>query len=441
MKQKKFKSISRKIMLIMLTTISIFSVVVLLFNMTLLDKSSEAVIYHQLREAAEAKKKHDVLKEVKHEEAEEIWVAHFYMKFDDGRYGIYSDKFTQQKYPDNDIIGSLAARVAKLSPSEAQGSIIIQDKQYYFYREWIEFDEEAMIFFISPPKHALVTKEMIMFLGAAIFIAFITSRLIANSIAKQVKGLDLFAEEIARRNWDAVVPKTEQDEIGLLAHSLEKMRDALRVAEERDRQFLQSTSHDLKTPVMVIKGYAQAIVDGVDVAEEQSKAKVILAESEKLEKRIIQLLRLNTLDQALGYSEEWETLRLDRLVKSVVEKFKVVSPELKWTLALEEKEIIGNKESLLIAFENLMDNQCRFAKSSVHIELTARQIRICNDGEHFNIEDPQHLFSPLVKDMNGKFGLGLAIVQKVITGHHWTIKAYNLEQGVCFEIDLPTTVK
>ncbi len=439
MKHKKFKSISRKIMLIMLTTISIFSVAVLLFNMTLLDKTNEAVIFHQLREAADAKKKHDVLKEMK-EESEEIWVAHFYMKFDEGVYGIYSDKFTNQKYPDDEIISSLAANVVKLNNVQDQGSVRIQDKQYYFLRDWIKPDEEAMVFFISPPQHTLVTKEMLVFLGAAIFIAFITSRLIANSIAKQVKGLDLFAEEIARRNWDVAVPKTEQDEIGLLAHSLEKMRDALRAAEERDRQFLQSTSHDLKTPVMVIKGYAQAIVDGVDVAQEQSKAKVILAESEKLEKRIVQLLRLNTLDQALGYTEEWETLRLDRLIRSVVEKFKVVSPELNWELILEEKEILGNKESLLIAFENLMDNQCRFATSSVRIELTSHKIRISNDGEPFQIEDTQSLFSPLVKDNNGKFGLGLAIVYKVVSGHGWSIEANNLQKGVCFEINMPKTV-
>ena len=284
MKHKPFKSISRKIMMIMLATISLFSVGVLLFNMTLLDKTKDEVIYHQLREAAEAKKKHDLFKDISKDKIEEVWVAHFYMDFEDTAYNVYSDKLTRKKYKDDFVVATLAAEAARLKGNQSQGRVEIDGKQYYFYRDWIETGDEAMVFFVSPPTHDLVTKEMLIFLVASILIAFITSKLIANSIARQVKQLDQFAEEIARRNWDAPVPKTEQDEIGLLAHSLEKMRDALHVAEERDRQFLQSTSHDLKTPVMVIKGYAQAIIDGVDVAQEQSKAKVIRDEAEKLEK-------------------------------------------------------------------------------------------------------------------------------------------------------------
>lgn len=435
MKNRKFKSISRKIMLIMLVTISIFSVVVLLFNMKLLNQTKEDVIFHQLKESAEAKKKYDILKDLNEERSNEMWTAHFFMAFEDGQYKFSSDRGSMKLYQDKEIVGIIASKVAALEEDEDQGTVTVQDKDYYFYRDWIEEEEEAVVYFISPPANTVVSKEMLLFLGASIVIAFITSRLIANSIARQVKGLDLFAEEISKRNWDAPVPKTEEDEIGMLAHSLEKMRDALRVAEERDRQFLQSTSHDLKTPVMVIKGYAQAIIDGVEVDQEQSKANVILAEAEKLEKRVVQLLRLNTLDQALGYTEEWETVRVDRLIRSVVERFKVVSPHLKWELNLTEKEIKGNREALLIAFENLLDNQCRFAKENIKIEMSSNLIKICNDGESFQTKDPNSLFVPLVTDSNGKFGLGLAIVQKVIKGHGWKIRAYNLEKGVCFELE------
>lgn len=436
MKNKEFKSISRKIMLIMLSTISIFSVVVVILNMTLLDRSKEEVIFHQLKESAEAKKKHETLKDLDPQLSDELWAAHFFMKFEDEGYYIANDKNTMKIYQDEDIISIIAANVANLKTGTDVGSVKIKEVNYYFYREWIEPDEEAMVYFLSPPANTVLSKEMLIFLAASIVIAFITSKLIANSIANQVKRLDLFAEEIAKRNWEAPVPKTEEDEIGMLAHSLEKMRDALRIAEERDRQFLQSTSHDLKTPVMVIKGYAQAIVDGVEVDQEQSKASVILAEADKLEKRIIQLLRLNTLDQSLGYTEEWESIRMDRLIRSVVERFKVVSPHLTWELDLTEVETKGNKEALLIAIENLLDNQCRFAHENIKVTLKTSLIKICNDGDAFHTANPDTLFGPLVTDNNGKFGLGLAIVQKVIKGHGWKIRAYNLEQGVCFEIDM-----
>jgi two-component system sensor histidine kinase CssS len=419
----------------MLSSITVLLVMVLIFNVTLIDQAQKEVVFHQLKEAAEAKKKHELSRQNTKEEIEEVWVAHFKIKVDDGAYGLYSDRFTQNMYP-QEIVNAIAAHVSTLRENQTEGSLLLEGKTYYYFVDWLEEREEGMVYFITPPPNRIISKEMLLFLMASIVIAFISSRLIALNIAKQVKGLDQFAEQIAKRNWEAEVPKTEQDEIGMLMHSLEKMRDALRAAEERDRQFLQSTSHDLKTPVMVIKGYAQAIIDGVDIEQENSTAKVILSESEKLEKRIVQLLRLNTLDQALGYTEEWDTVRLDRLIKSVVEKFRVLTPEIEWQLALEEKEIVGNSESLLIAFENIMDNQSRFAKSFVKVELVGNKILISNDGDLFNIENTENLFNPLIKDHNGKFGLGLAIVQKVVAGHGWRIKAYNLICGVCFEIEI-----
>ena len=151
-------------------------------------------------------------------------------------------------------------------------------------------------------------------------------------------------------------------------------------------------------------------------------------------KRIVQLLRLNTLDQALGYTEEWETVRLDRLIRSVVEKFKVVSPDLNWKMDLVEIEVHGNSEALLIAIENLLDNQCRFASNLIQIQLSQKGFKISNDGMPFQVDEPNQLFNPLIKDSNGKFGLGLAIVQKVIASHGWSINAYNLTEGVCFEV-------
>lgn len=438
MKHKGFKSISHRIMVIMLMTISVFTMGVMLFNVTLLNQSKDDVIFQQLREAAEVKLRHEKEKVPKEDSERDMWVAHFFIEFEDGQYTLYEDKFIMKKYGNDAFIKALAEAAVSLPQQVDQTKVTVDGKMYYLHRQWLEDDfDEAMVFFISPSERPVFNEEMLFFLIAAIAIAYITSKIIANRIAKQVKELDAFAEEIAKRNWDAEVPKTSPDEIGLLAHSLEKMRDALKIAEERDRKFIQSNSHDLKTPVMLIRGYAQAIIDDVDVSQEKSKAEVILNESEKLEKRINNLLRLSTLEQALGYTDEWEPIRLDRLIKNVAEQFKTVSSGIEWQLDLKDCEVIANKEALLIAFENLLDNQCRFAASKISIEMNESTIRMSNDGPPFQMEDTRVLFQPLAKEGSGGYGLGLAIVDKVMKGHGWEIDAFNTTEGVCFEIHIP----
>ncbi len=435
-REQAFHSISGKIMMIMLLTITIFSVGVLGLNLTLLKHSRESLFYEQLKAAAEAKRTHDKEKLTRPELEDDIWVAHFFIQYSAAGYEVYKDHFTKEKYADETITQAIANETANMTPSQSNGKLDLAGKHYYFYREWLVPHQTAMIFFLGQEEEPLVTEKMIFFLVAAIGIAAISSKIIANGIAKQVKTLEAFAEEIARRNWEAPVPKMPKDEMGLLANSLETMRSALKIAEERDRKFLQSTSHDLKTPVMLIKGYAQAIVDGLEIEGEQIKAKVILDEAEKLENRIGQLLRLNTLDQSLNHTQEWQEIRLDRLLKSVVEKFKPLTPEIQWEMALEETLTVGNQESLLIAFENILDNQCRYAKRKIWIRLSKNQIQMGNDGEFFHTKDTQSLFEPLVKDENGQFGLGLAIVLKVMKSHQWTIEAKNLSEGVCFVIQI-----
>ncbi|TCO68798.1 sensor histidine kinase [Marinisporobacter balticus] len=188
---------------------------------------------------------------------------------------------------------------------------------------------------------------------------------------------------------------------------------------------------------MIIKGYAQSILDGIDVDSEKSVAQVIKTESERLERRITQLLRLNTLSHALEYSENREIVRVDRLLKSLVSKFSVVRPELNWKLDLKELEVKVDPEVILIAFENIIENQLRYAESSIEILMDVNEkieVKISNDGPPFELNDPMELFDSYKKDKEGKFGLGLAIVRQVIEVHGGTIIAYNTNKSVEFKI-------
>lgn len=439
--KKTFRSISWQIWYAMTGTIVILLVLVLFANITILKSMKNDVIFNQLKESAKAKRANEKLRKQPGKENESLAVAHFKIEKNKDNFDIIVDQFTREMYVDNKedkhIIERIADSVIKEGTNKSEGIMKDKEVSHFYYVDWDKSGNSAMVFLTSTQKDYKFQIEILVIIVSLLVISFFTSRIVAKRIAKPIQELEVFAEEVSKRNWTASVPKTNPDEIGLLAEGLERMRDSLKIAEERDRRFLQSTSHDLKTPVMIIKGYAQAILDGIDVNSEESAAEVIKTEAERLERRIIQLLRLNTLGHSLEYYENREIVRIDRVIKSLVSKFIIVRPDLNWKLDLKELEINGDPEALLIAFENIIENQLRYAESSVSIVINTNgkgEIKISNDGPIFEVQDPMELFDPYKKDKEGKFGLGLAIVRQVIQSHKGTITAYNTEKGVEFNI-------
>jgi len=128
-------------------------------------------------------------------------------------------------------------------------------------------------------------------------------------------------------------------------------------------------------------------------------------------------------------------LRNAREFLNLYYKYKIICPDINWQLDLKELEILGDVESLLIAFENILDNQIRFAKQKIKIDITDQEeIVISNDGPRFSIENLDDLFESHTKDKQGNFGLGLAIVKRVIRIHGGEVSARNTIDGVKFAV-------
>lgn len=467
-------SISYKIWLTMMTTTGLFLLIVAVINVTVLESYKKEIYYDQLEDAAQVKaKSSDISKKADSPKTnsssqnnintkdkthidldddlkddsdfelldETVLIAHFLLVNDNNKVSFEIDSFTRALYPGDSglsLVHVMSNHIMEDDKDHIKGAVEIDDSDYLYYVQWIEPNKRALVYF-TPEIHSgrNILPIFMIFIGI-MFISFITSKLVASNIAKPIKELEVFAEEVAKRNWNASLPEYKPDEIGLLANSLKDMSSSLRIAEERDREFLQSTSHDLKTPVMIIKGYAQALLDGVEINSETSVANVIKTESERLERRINQLLQLNTISHTLENNDNRDIVRVDRIIKSLVSRCSVVTTNIKWNVNLTPLEINGNSETLLIAFENLFDNNIRFASSTININMTTENniniITISNDGPSFTIENPQELFDSYKKDSEGKFGLGLSIVDKVIKSHKGNIVAFNTDDGVAFQI-------
>ncbi|MBL4935929.1 HAMP domain-containing histidine kinase [Clostridium sp. YIM B02515] len=274
-----------------------------------------------------------------------------------------------------------------------------------------------------------------------IAIGFVASKIVAQFIAKPLKELEAFTEKIARKDWKDPIIIRNEDEIGSLAASMNKMQKELKKADEEEKTFLQSISHDLKTPVMVIMSHADAIIDGVYIDSVENTAEIIRDEAIGLEKKIKQILYLNTLDYVLENNSEDTEINFKELLLHITSRFEVVNSKIEWNLDLQDIMVNGNLDKDKVAIENILENGLRYAKEEISISLDRQEnfavLEIYNDGPNIDSKHIDHIFDNLYKDKTGNFGLGLAITKKIIDFYGGEIKAVNRENGVSFIIKYP----
>ena len=272
--------------------------------------------------------------------------------------------------------------------------------------------------------------------------SFIIARIIAAYLIKPLKRLEEHAFKIANKDWVKPLEVDTEDEIGNLMHSINYMQEELKRKEKDEQRFLQSISHDLKTPIMVIEGHAEAIMDGMYVESLDHTAEIILKEAQRLEAKVGQMLYFNTLDYTLNKVSKEEVISMQMLVRDVTDKFKILSKSIEWQIDIPETEAVyGNAEQLEIAIENILDNELRYANKLITVQLKEDNdsiiLEIGNDGEQIKAESIDQLFDYQYKEQGGKYGLGLAITKKIICYYKGSISAMNMEDGVRFKISLP----
>lgn len=226
------------------------------------------------------------------------------------------------------------------------------------------------------------------------------------------------------------------DEIGEVAEALVEMSDELSRQNREKEEMIQNISHDLKTPIATIKSYGEAIKDGIYPYETLEKSvDVIIEHANRLEKKVHSLIILNKMGYLLDDCEEGETLPMADIIDKTLLSLKVIRPEILFVRELDESvRFHGEEEPWRIVVENLIDNALRYAKTFIRITLKDGELCVINDGSKIDEELAAKLFHPYEKGSDGRFGLGLSIVYRVVTTYGYRVSAENLPEGVCFRI-------
>lgn len=276
-------------------------------------------------------------------------------------------------------------------------------------------------------------------IGIISLLSLIPALLMSRQLTKPIVEMERAVEKISNRQWETALPLDRQDELGQLAHSIDAMRKELKEQDLAQQALLQNISHDLKTPIMVIRGYAQSIADGIyPTGDLKGSAEVIDEEASRLEKKVVDLLYVTKLEYFKGQEMKLEPINLDKLMELLVARFKLRG-QLDWEINGEGGEMLGDGEQIRVAFENVLDNALRYAESCIRIDLhqddAGVEITIFNDGPP--VDESLDLFHQFSRGKQGKFGLGLFIVQRIVTLHTGEVSLRNTGDGTAVRFYFP----
>lgn len=278
------------------------------------------------------------------------------------------------------------------------------------------------------------------------------------TVQRPLKQITKAASSYAAGDFDTSMDIHRRDELGFLADTMNYMAMELNTLEEDQRKFVSNVSHDFRSPLTSIKGYAQAMADGTIPAGMQEKyLNVIIFETERLEKLTQGLLELNkygTKGMLLDLSE----FDLNRLIRRTVLSFEGLSKEkhLFFDLILTGKTLFVQADVSKIdqVLHNLIDNAVKFSEdgATITVETTTRNEKVFISVKDSGIGIPKESLNKIWerfyktdlsrgKDKKGT-GLGLSIVREIIHAHHENINVISTEGvGTEFIFTLPLSKK
>jgi two-component system sensor histidine kinase BaeS len=254
---------------------------------------------------------------------------------------------------------------------------------------------------------------------------------LANRLTRPISAIERAATQLATGDLSARadVPPTTDDELAGLANALNTMAAQLEQARGSEHAFLLSISHDLRTPLTSIRGYAEALADGTlddaDPAERKRAASIIGAEGRRLERLVKDLLDLSRLDSH-QFSLTPRPCDATEIVRDSAEAFAPQAAELGITLNITSGEALAvdlDPERLGQIVANLIENALKYATATVDVYAAAQSdgqvaVVVVDDGPGIAPEQAARVFERLytVRDTPGRSvgtGLGLAIVREL----------------------------
>jgi len=309
--------------------------------------------------------------------------------------------------------------------------------------------------FLRPDIKFLFTEVHYLLGGMVIIMAIISllaMLIVAKKLIDPIVELTAATRRVGEEQFSETLHINRQDEIGQLAQSFQLMTKRLSENDRIRKEFISDVSHDLQSPLLNIRGYANLLMNPSLPEEERKRyASVIHSETERLSSLTKQLLLLTSLDQLVSPLKR-TTFRLDEQIKEIVRRYRwlLEEKEMSLSMMLDEVGIQGDPAFLEKVWENLLSNALKYSETGGAIEIS-----LADSDENVTVTFIDHgigideaylvrIFDRFYRVDDSRTasitgtGLGLPIVKQVVQLHGGTIDVRkNDDKGMTFIVTLP----
>ncbi len=284
-------------------------------------------------------------------------------------------------------------------------------------------------------RESLIGRLISIFL-IGIAVAVLLSHYLTTKLVTPLTKLRYQLKKIEKRQFDQMEAISATGEIKEVEKSVVEMANELNSFIQSQRQFFQNASHELKTPLMTIQGYAEGIKDGIFEGEEAERGlNVMVEEIYRLKKIINEIILLAKLDSEENIYKE-EKIEMETFMEQIMARAVPIANERNVDITLkrvEQHTLTFDYEKMLQAIMNIVTNALRHATTKVELsvyEINKNvRIEVKDDGDGIDEELLTKLFHRFVKGENGETGLGLAIARAIVEKSGGTIFARNHADG------------
>ena len=301
--------------------------------------------------------------------------------------------------------------------------------------------------------HQIIWKAM----AISFLISLLINYMLSKRLSAPLKAMGEAAERLAEGDFSQRVTFHTEDEIGRVTKTFNVMAEKLERLEENRKNFISAVAHELRSPLTLIKGFVQGIMDGtVEPREHEKYMHLILKETTRMNKLIRNLLDLQRMESK-EYPIHPEIFDIHELIRRTLFKYEEEMEKRELHIRLlfcqESKRVIADRDGVEQVLSNLIENAMKFVKDQGMIQVQTEQrgeklwVQVKDNGIGIAKEEQQAIWEKFYKvdrarDRNKEgTGLGLYIIKQIIEKHGEEIYVESeLGEGAAFTFSLRAVV-
>lgn len=288
-----------------------------------------------------------------------------------------------------------------------------------------------------------------------LIVTFFTSRFISRITIKPVTLIAQSVDEINSNDLSKRVPEMSNgDELETLSNAINDFLDRIDSAIKREKQFTADASHQLRTPLSVIKGNLEVLIRKERDPEDYIRGiKNNIYKIDEMVNAVEKLLILARLNSNSHQNIELETINVYEKFESILTNYKLQILEKKLSISIDDfKNSVIESNNIYLSFilDNLISNAVKYSypesKITISIENKSQSLSlsICNRGPQISTNELEEIFNPFYRNRNHEttqegYGLGLAIVTKAAEILNIKIEVKSTE-NTCFTLSIPNKI-